>query len=194
MSQRVAELMAEADGARTAAARREAAEQAQALILELWQSRPRWSHRWPPMSAQRICDALDGVGRSRTLPSKRPRRTWKGNVSELTSLLDRELDLYRAGLMQEVNIAEVQGWLDESVDGLDAEDRAMLDGIVRAERRAARQIELLMDQPRAQGSGTEEQQTKALMAELQKIAKRRAELLREIRDASEARRQRRGAK
>jgi hypothetical protein len=189
MAHRVAELMERAERARTKAARDSAARECEPLILRLWERRTSWPQGWPPPSA---AGALERLASAEEEPNEfgfyRPRivddddRTWLGTLPLIADLQRMELDAWRDAGLIELDVAEINDWLNEQGGNLSDEERATFERLVTGADRARRLEQQRRHRRLASPNDDQDgpMDVSLFAARIDDLAERRAEILRRV--------------
>lgn len=191
IAHRVAELMERAERARTKAARDSAARECESLILRLWERRTSWPQGWPPPSAARALERLTsaeeepnefGIYRQRVVDDGD--RTWLGTLPLIADLQRMELDAWRDAGLIEVDVAEINDWLNQQGANLPDGERAAFQRLLASADRAHRLLEQQQRQRRLASPNDDQDcpmDASLFVEQIEDLAERRAEILRRVR-------------
>ena len=173
-----------ASSAPTEPERAAAAEQCEQLILRVWERRTAWPRGWPPPSAATVLRQLE-LGEAdpyRPFRGSRPiddsERTWTGTFPLIVDLQYDEREVWRDAALLEIDVTELQEWLDLQGDDLEPTERDTLERLLSAAESAKRRRERTID-PRP-GSGSSEGVPDGPKSQLERLQKIRQELIERV--------------
>ena len=191
MAHRLAELMQRAEHARTKAARDNAGQDCESLILRLWERRSSWPEGWPPPSAatalERLASAEQGpdeFGFTRHRAVDNGDRTWLGTLPLIADINRSELDTWRDAALLEMDDSEINDWLNQQAERLSDEERTTFEQLTRGADRARRRLEQQRRHRRLAGADDDDDgslDVSLLADRIDDLAERRAEILRRVR-------------